>query len=132
MNTEELVKKTTELAKKQGSLHNYGTEFLDRTIYYGKIKTDSNEKPLVDPNGQPIVEIKTYATAGRWISPQMMEKALEIEKQFLELNEYYRKGMEQQHEQWKLRKHDIRAIEIVSNLLTDDNEEKVFNKRKKK
>lgn len=59
------------------------TERLDRTIYH--IVT------IRKRDGNTIEQIKTYATEGRYLSPAMMERALELEEEFKELNERLRR-----------------------------------------
>lgn len=127
--SENIKDKVLALAKKQRSDDNIGTEFLDRTIYYGKERTDSEGRVIKHPNGEAIIDVLTYRTAGSWISRKMMEIALEIEKEFQELNDLYRADMERQGIPWRIPKSQISAMEIGGLIHPDENKK---DPRKKK
>lgn len=100
------------LASSSVSKGKQGDVYLDRTIYYTVELTDSEGRVIVDKTGNPIIENRAYLTAGRWITESMMKEALEVEKRFARLNKLFRDDMETKDMKWRLKKSDIKAMEI--------------------
>lgn len=73
------------LNSKVKNSNRYATKFVDRTIVY--------PVPVVKANGMEDVEIRTFVRAGEYTSPHRYEKALEIEKEFKQLNADYTKSL---------------------------------------
>lgn len=107
-----LIEAGLKLASSKSSKSNRGFIFLDRTIFYTVEVKDSQNKVICDSNGNPIVENRAYLTKGRWIPESLMEKALEIEKEFIELNNLLRKDEESKDMRWRMSKSELTAISI--------------------
>lgn len=63
----------------------YATKFVDHTIVYPVIRKR--------PNGTEEVEIRAFVRAGEYTSPHRYEKALEVEKEFAQLNKDYTQAL---------------------------------------
>lgn len=111
-NIKQPIEKRVVSAAKRIYKNHQGTEFLDRTIYHGVEVTDSKGNVLKDPYGNPRVEPRVYRLVGSWLSREALAKALEIEEQFQELNNEYRKDMEVNGIPWRIKVSEIRAISI--------------------
>lgn len=101
-----------KLASSARSKSKQGDVFLDRTIYHTVELTDADGRVIVDRSGNPIVENRAYLTIGRWITEDMMERAMEVEKEFAELNKMMRDDMDRKKEPWRISKSDIRSLDI--------------------
>lgn len=73
------------LGAKAKSSNRYATKFVDHTIVY----------PITvkRPNGTEEVEIRTFVRAGEYTSPHRYAKALEIEKEYADLNKKYTQAL---------------------------------------
>jgi hypothetical protein len=94
---------------------NSGTEWLDRTIYHAKLKTDSEGREVRDGAGKPLLEVQAYAKVGMSLSPEMMKRALEIEKKFFKLNKRLREDEEAVGHKWKIPEREQNVLTIVRN-----------------
>lgn len=106
---EEAALKLASSGRKQNK---QADQFLDRTIYYAKERTDADGKVVVDANGEPIVEMLVYRLAGSWVTESMMDRCLELEKEFSKLNKLLRDDMEAQGLPWRIRKAEITAMQV--------------------
>lgn len=78
-------KEAVDVLHKQNNKNNrYATKFIDRTIVYPVVVTRA---------GAEEIEIRTFTRAGEYISPRRYEKALEVEKQYKELNNDYTQSL---------------------------------------
>jgi hypothetical protein len=73
------------LNRKTTENYRYATQFVDRTIVY--------PVTVKKANGTEDVEIRTFVRAGEYTSPRRWEKALEVEKQYKDLNTAYTKSL---------------------------------------
>lgn len=73
------------LTQKANESFRFATQFVDRTIIY--------PVAVKRANGTETVENRTFVRAGEYTSPRRWEKALEIEKQYKELNDVYTKSL---------------------------------------
>lgn len=111
--TDELVEVGLKLASSPQSGSKYGTEHLDRTIYYTTYVTDANGNIMVDGNGEKIARNQALYLAGSYLSKAEMEYALSVEKKFKSLNDLYRKDMDRQKMKWQVRKSDQKVLSIA-------------------
>lgn len=110
--SKELIEAGLKLASSIDSHSHYGTEYLDRTIYYTTYVTDAQGKILVDGEGNKIVRNQVYYLAGSYISKAEMQNALELEATFKTLNDRLRKQMDPEGKKWRLKKTDQKALTV--------------------
>lgn len=111
--TDELMEAGLKLASSSEAGSKYGTEHLDRTIYYTTYVTDVNGNVMIDGNGNKIVRNQALYIAGSYLSKSEMEYALSIEKKFKSLNDLYRQDMDRQKMKWKIKKSDQKVLTIA-------------------
>lgn len=107
-----LVEAGLTLASSPIPTSNYATEWLDRTIYYTTYVTDSEGRRVLDGEGKEIIRNQVLYLAGSFISKAEMIKAEEIEKEFKELNDLFRRKMDSQGLKWRLKKTDQKALQV--------------------
>lgn len=90
----------------------YGTEYLDRTIYHTVYVTDTNGNVMLDGSGNKIMRNQALYIAGSWISKKEYEAALQVEKDFKELNDRLREGMTARKYTWHIPKTSQRVLTI--------------------
>lgn len=112
MSNQSLVEAGLKLASSKKENTNRGTMYMDRSIYHTVQVTDSEGRGLYDSDGQPIVINTVYVKAGSFLSPGVYERALELEKEFKDLNELFRKDMESKKIDWRIRRQDQTALFI--------------------
>lgn len=110
--TNELVEAGLKLASSAQAGSHYGTEYLDRTIYYTVYVTDVNGNIMVDGSGNKIVRNQVLYLAGSYLSKAEMEYAVAVEEQFKAYNDKLRKDMDRQGIRWRFKKSDQKALTI--------------------
>lgn len=115
--SDELVEAGLKLASGEISHSNYGTKYLDRTIYHTVYVTDVNGNKRIDEHGKEMVRNQVLYLAGSYISPTEYEEAMKVEKKFIKLNETFRKDMMEKNKEnkdyrWQLRHMEQKALSI--------------------
>lgn len=111
--TEELLEVGLKLASSSKMGSKYGTEHLDRTIYYTSYVTDAHGNIMIDGSGEKIARNQVLYLAGSYLSKSEMEHALAVEKKFKALNDLYRSDMDRQKMKWKIKKSDQKVLTIA-------------------
>lgn len=107
-----LVEAGLQMASSRKSNSQKGTIRIDRTIYHTVKVTDSEGKVLFDVDGNPVVRNTAYVLAGSYLSPEVYDIALEKEKEFIKLNELFRKDMERRGITWRIPNHMQTTLSI--------------------
>lgn len=112
MTKKELSEAGLKLAKSQQIITDYGTEYLDRTIYHTVNVTDSAGNNLINSEGGEIIRNQVLYLAGSYVSAKELANALEIEKEFSDLNKDFRDDMTRQGLTWKLPREKQTVLDI--------------------
>jgi hypothetical protein len=108
--SKELLEIGLKLASPAFASSEYGTEWLDRTIYHTVYVTDPNGKILIDGKGDKVARNQVLFLACTYISKSQMEHALQVEKEFKELNDYFREAMTKDQINWRIPKSAQKAV----------------------
>ncbi len=115
--SDELVEAGLAQASGKVSQSNYGTKYLDRTIFHTVYLTDLNGNNAIDDKGKRMTRNQVLYLAGSYISDSEYEEAMKVEVKFIKLNELLRKDMETKNKNnknynWRLRHIDQKALSI--------------------
>ncbi len=93
---------------KTNNTRHIGTEYLDRTIYH---------EVYTKKFGNIRKEVRVFTLASSYLSKEMFDEALRIEKKFQVLNNKLRLDMERQGLRWRIPKINQKALAIEGKQL---------------